>query len=513
MRRGRGRRFAWAAALVATLAACAWAQAAGKPRVTLTGAGPRVTTPSTVAIGGRRIAYTATAGTLLLRDARQRPTASVFYTAYTRTGRGAAGRPITFVYNGGPGSSSAWLHLGGLGPKRVRVPDAATPKGAPFALVNNGSSILDATDLVFIDPVGTGFSHRLNGASGKQFWGVDEDVRAMGATIESYLDQYHRWNSPKFLLGESYGTFRSAALANYLQTQGVQLNGVILLSSVLNFEASSFAPGNDLPFVLFLPSYAAIAWYHHQLRPQPAHLRPLLAAVEKFAFQSYAPALLEGDRLPAAERRQLAAQLGRYTGLGASVWEQGDLRVNAVEFEQRLLAGRGLVTGRLDGRYSGVNVNPLWPARAYPVMQSSILGAFTAGIHTYLSEDLHYTSRRPYRVMNGAVARAWDWRHRTPFVNFGARPGFTDVVPDLRRAMVTNPHLRLMVNEAYYDLGTPFFATEYTLAQLKLPPALAGHVAIHHYRVGHMLYLNRATRRQLHANLEQFVRATLAAQQ
>jgi carboxypeptidase C (cathepsin A) len=491
-----------AAALGAGLAA----QVAPAPRER------RVVTHGTVTIGGASVAYAATAGTLLLRNPQQRPIASIFYTAYTRNGSDAAARPITFVYNGGPGSSSVWLHLGGLGPKRVVVPDAATPRGAPFTLANNGDSILDATDLVFIDPVGTGFSHPLPGVSGKQFWGVDEDVRAMGATIEAYLTQYQRWNSPKFILGESYGTFRSAALANYLQTQGVQLNGVMLLSSVLNFEASSFSPGNDLPFILFLPSYTAIAWYHHKLTPQPAHLRPLLAQVEAFAFQTYAPALLEGDRLPAAQRSKLAAELARYTGLSASEWERADLRVNAVEFEQRLLAGQGRVTGRLDARYTGANVNPLWSARAYPVMQSAILGAFTAGMRTYLAQDLHYTSTRPYLVSNGAVGRAWDWRHRTPFVNFGARPGFTDVVPDLRRAMVTNPHLRLMVNEAYYDLGTPFFATEYTLAQLKLPAALAGHVEIRHYRVGHMLYLNDTTRGQLHTNLEQFIRATLAAQ-
>ena len=505
MTRAMGRGLGLATALSAALAGQGMMrQAAPRER--------RVATQGTVTIQGASIAYTATAGTLLLRDAQQQPIASVFYTAYTRNGPDAAARPITFVYNGGPGSSSVWLHLGGLGPKRVVVPDAAAPKGAPFTLANNGDSILDATDLVFIDPVGTGFSHPLGKVSGKRFWGVDEDVRAMGATIEAYLTQYRRWNSPKFILGESYGTFRSAALANYLQSQGVQLNGVILLSSVLNFEASSFSPGNDLPYILFLPSYTAIAWYHHKLTPQPAHLRPLLQQVETFAFQTYAPALLEGDRLPAATRSQLAAELARYTGLSASEWERADLRVNAVEFEQRLLASEGRVTGRLDARYTGANVNPLWPARAYPVMQSSILGAFTAGMHQYLTEDLHYNSTRPYLLMNGAVSRAWDWKHRTPFMNFGARPGFTDVVPDLRRAMVTNPHLRLMVNEAYYDLGTPFFATEYTLAQLKLPAALAGHVEIHHYRVGHMLYLNDASRDELHTNLERFIASTLAAQ-
>jgi len=470
-------------------------------------------TQGTVRIAGASLSYTARAGTLILRNAQQQPIASVFYVAYTKNGARRGGlRPITFAYNGGPGSSSAWLHLGGLGPRRLEVPsNAASPAGPPYTLANNDYSILDATDLVFIDPVGTGYSHVLGSASGKQFWGVDEDVRSMGAIIHDYVARFDRWNSPKFLLGESYGTFRTAALANYLQNHGMQLNGVILLSSVLNFEASSFAPGNDLPYILFLPSYTAIAWYHHALQPQPAHLRPLLQQVERFAFDTYAPALLRGDRLDAAARQSLAAQLARYTGLSAAVWNQADLRVNAVEFEQRLLAGRGLVIGRLDARYTGADITPLVSSRAYPVMQSSINGAFTATLNQYLSQTLRYATPRTYEVLNGAVSRAWDWSHRTPFVNFGARPGFTDVVPDLRRAMVTNPHLRLLVNEAYYDLGTPFFATEYTLAQLKLPPALAGHVAIEHYRVGHMLYLNTPALAKLHANLEGFIASTLAA--
>ncbi len=477
--------------------------------------GPRsrdVVSHGSVTIGGTPIAYTAHAGTLILRDASERPIASIFYVAYWKDAvKSESERPITFAYNGGPGSSSVWLHMGGIGPRRVVVPsDAKSVPPAPYSIVNNPDCILDRTDIVFIDPVGTGFSHPLGKATGKQFWGVDEDVRSVGQFIEQYVTKFHRWNSPKFILGESYGTFRSAALANYLQNQGMQLNGVILLSSVLNFEASSFQPGNDLPYVLFLPSYAAIAWYHHALSPEPKNLPAFLAQVEKFADQQYSVALLAGDRLGAQEKSQLAAQLAAYTGLSADFWRKANLRVNADEFEKELLASRGLETGRLDARYANYAVNRISSVRDYAVMSTAIRGAFTAAIQQYFYKDLHYASRRPYLILNPEVSRNWDWKHRSPFQNFGARPGFTNVVPDLRRAMITNPHLQLMVNEGYFDLGTPFFATEYTLAQLELPAALRAHVHVHHYFVGHMLYLNAESLDALHRNLDEFYASATA---
>jgi carboxypeptidase C (cathepsin A) len=461
-----------------------------------------------VEIAGAKIAYTAHAGTLILRNAEQQPIASVFYTAYWKNGvENEDSRPITFAYNGGPGSSSVWLHLGGLGPRRVEVPsDAKSVSPPPYRLANNPYSILDASDVVFIDPVGTGFSHPLGKATGEQFWGVDEDVRSVGQFIQDYITKFHRWNSPKFLLGESYGTFRTAALINYVQNQGMQFNGVILLSSVLNFEASSFQPGNDLPFILFLPSYAAIAWYHHALSPQPASLPPFLVKVEHFATHEYSAALLAGDRLDSAEKTKVAAQLAAYTGLSADYWSKANLRVNSVEFEKALLAGKGLVTGRLDARYLNYAMDPVRSVREYPVMSSAIRGAFTAAFNDYIDRSLHYESHRPYLVLNGALEPHWDWKHRNPFQNFGARPGFSNVVPDLRRAMITNPHLQLMVNEGYYDLGTPFFATEYTIAELELPEALRAHVHIDRYTVGHMLYLNTPALEALHNNLDQFIR-------
>jgi carboxypeptidase C (cathepsin A) len=461
-----------------------------------------------VTIDGTAVPYTAHTGTLILRNAQQQPIASVFYVAYWKNGvENEDNRPITFAYNGGPGSSTVWLHLGGIGPRRVEVPsDAKSVAPPPYRITSNPNSILDASDIVFIDAIGTGYSHPLGQASGKQFWGVDEDVHAFGQFIHDYLTKYHRWNSPKFLLGESYGTFRTAALINYVQNQGMQFNGVILLSSVLNFEASSFQPGNDLPYILFLPSYAAIAWYHHALSPQPASLPAFLQKVEDFATHEYSSDLLAGDRLDLAEEKKVAAQLAAYTGLSADFWLKANLRVNANEFEKELLASRGLSIGRLDARYANYAINPVMPLREYTVMSSAIRGAFTAAINQYLDADLHYDSRRPYLVQNGAVSRNWDWKHESPFQNFGARPGFTNVVPDLRRAMITNPDLQLMVNEGYYDLGTPFFATEYTIGELRLPPALRAHVHIDHYTVGHMLYLNDPALVALHRNLDQFIR-------
>lgn len=459
-----------------------------------------------VEIGGTAIPYTAHAGTLVLRDAQELPIARIFYVAYWKNGVGdESNRPITFAYNGGPGSSSVWLHMGGIGPRRVVVPsDAKSVAPSPYEIVNNPDCLLDKSDLVFIDPVGTGFSHPLGKATGDQFWGVDRDIRSVGQFIEDYVSKFSRWNSPKFLLGESYGTFRTAALVNYLQDQGLQFNGVILLSSVLNFEASSFEPGNDLPYVLFLPSYAAIAWYHHALSPEPPALPPFLQQVEDFAVHDYASALLAGDRLDAQEKLKLATQLARYTGLSPEYWGKGNLRVNAAEFEQELLSARGLVTGRLDARYVNYNIDPLVSSRAYPVMQGAIHAAFTTAFHDYLDRDLHYASRRPYLILNTDAARHWNWKHQNPFHNSGARPGFTNVVPDLRRAMVVNPHLQLMVNEGYYDLGTPFFATEYTIAELELPAALRDHVHIYHYFVGHMFYLNAPALAELHRNLDAF---------
>ncbi|MHB8541541.1 MAG: S10 family peptidase [Candidatus Acidiferrales bacterium] len=466
-----------------------------------------VVSQGSVVIDGATIQYTATAGTLILRNAQQEPVASIFYVAYWKTGvRNSDRRPITFAYNGGPGSSSVWLHMGGIGPRRVEVPsDAKSVSPPPYKLVDNPYSILDKSDVVFIDPVGTGFSHPLGKATDSQFWGVDEDVRSVGQFIHDYITKFHRWNSPKFLLGESYGTFRTAALINYVQDQGMQFNGVILLSSVLNFEASSFQPGNDLPYILFLPSYAAIAWYHHALSPQPPSLRPFLRQVEEFATHAYASALLAGDRLDPQKKEKLAAQLAQCTGLSAAYWQKANLRVNADEFEQELLGARGLATGRLDARYVNFNIDPLSSLRVYQVMQSAIHGAFTAAINNYLGHDLHYVSRRPYVIGNGTAARHWDWKHQSPFRHFGARPGFTDVVPDLRRAMIINPYLQLMVNEGYYDLGTPFFATEYSIAQLELPEALRAHVHIYHYFVGHMLYLNTPSLAEMHRNLDAFI--------
>lgn len=486
--------------------------------------GPNIPAPKfsvthhSMRIAGQTIHFTATAGSLILHNSKGQPTASVFFIAYTKDNvQNESNRPLTFLYNGGPGSSAVWLQLGAFGPMRVKTTNAAITPPAPYHLVNNAYSLINVSDMVFIDPVGTGFSHVVGKGKGKDFWGVDQDAQSLVQFIRLYLNKYHRWNSPKFILGESYGTTRSAVLANDLQNNGISLNGVILQSAILNFETDSYAPGNDLPYMLSLPSYAAVAWYHHALPNQPKKLQPLLGKVEHFAMGEYAQALRAGTALSQTQREDVLTKLHQYTGIPESYWANANLRINNGQFEKELLRNRNEVTGRLDARFSGMSID--WNAE-YPrwdPMMEAIAPVFVAAFHHYLADYLRYHSDRKYQFLNYRVIQNWDWKQKTRGEHGGqAWPGYTNVVPDLSMAMVKNPHLQLMVNSGYFDLGTPFFATKYSMHHLLDPDhggkQLLNRVHMYYYKSGHMVYLHVPSLAKYKSNLAKFIKQTLSSQ-
>ncbi len=471
----------------------------------------KVVTHGSVVINGQRIDYTATTGTIVLKNKQGQPTGSMFYVAYTKDGvRDPSTRPIAFLYNGGPGSSSVWLHMGAFGPVRVISGDAHHTPPAPYDVVNNQYSLLDASDLVFIDAMGTGFSRIIGKDQGgvgtpKDFYGVNADAEAFSQFIYDYVSRNDRWNSPKYLIGESYGTTRSAVLVNDLQQQqGMDFNGVVLMSSILNFETASFNPGNDLPYISFLPSYAAVACYHKVVQC-PADLPAYLQQVKDFARGPYASALMLGSALPAAQKAQIVQQLAQYTGLSADYIEKADLRVSLFQFMAQLQRNRDLVTGRLDGRYSGWAADQLAEYAENDPQSDAITGAYTAAFNRYVRQTLHFGEDRHYLVMSGTVYQDWNWKH------YGGRidwPGYTNVAPDLAAAMRYNPHLKVQIENGYYDLATPFYGTEYTVEHLGLPPALQKNISLNFYDCGHMLYEQPESIKELHANLVKFIRAT-----
>ena len=459
-----------------------------------------VRTHHAIAIDGQTIPYTATAGTILLRGERHEPTASVFYVAYTKDGAAQDRRPLTFCYNGGPGSSTIWLHMGSIGPKRVVTPDAQAAPAAPFALRDNPSSLLDKTDLVFVDAVGTGFSRVVGKGSGKMFWGVDEDVAAFGQFIERYVTQNGRWNSPKFLFGESYGTTRSANLVNYLQNRGMAFNGVTLVSTVLNFATLIPQSGNDLPYIAFLPTQAAAAWYHNRLPQRPADLGAFLADVRRFAGGDYADALIKGDSISASQRSAIVAALHRYTGLSEEYIRESKLRIPPDRFEKELFRGSEETLGRLDSRFLGYDLDVMGDSPDYDPSDVAVSGTFVGAFNNYIRNTLHYASDEHYYPTHyDVVNRGWNW-NRGP----RSRPTATNVADDLQEAMTKNPHLRVFSANGYYDFATPFYGTEYTLSHLSLPAALQSHITYGFYESGHMIYLHTPALAKLKSDLSRF---------
>jgi carboxypeptidase C (cathepsin A) len=394
--------------------------------------------------------------------------------------------------------------MGAFGPRRVVTTDAAPTPPAPYKLSDNVSTLLDKTDMVFIDPVGTGFSHAVGKAQDKDFWGVDSDVRSLAQFIVTYVNRNDRWNSAKFLIGESYGTFRSAALSNYLQQRdGMYFNGIVLMSSVLDLGTISFNPGDDMPYIFYLPSYAATAWYHKVLKDRPDNLESFLSEARHFAETEYAAALIKGSRLDEATKADIAKKLSRYTGLSEEYLLKANLRVNLAQFREELQRSRGLTTGRLDARFSGWTYDLLGEFAGADPQSDAITGAFTAAFNSYVRDELKYGQDKSYRAISEGVGGSWDWKHSAGR-NFGF-PGAPNTEGDLINAMLTNSHLKVEVENGFYDLATPFFATEFTMEHLGLPENLQKNIALKYYDAGHMMYLRDEELAKLKSNIVAFI--------
>ncbi len=499
------------------------------------------TTEGSVTVDGQAIAYQAIAGTLtvgstdsqdatlgpdgkILSDAGvdlppkiddQPATARMFYVAYFKKNAAAEQRPVMFLYNGGPGSSTMWLHMGSFGPRRVVTTDTKHDAAAPYTLVSNEFSLLDVSDLVFIDAPGTGFSRIFGKEKEKAFLGMDGDAHAFERFIRRFLTKYERWNSPKYLFGESYGTPRSAVLSADLEN--VDLNGIILLSAILSFDNSidgpSFNPGVDQAYALGLPTFAASAYYHKKLPAQPAALEPFLAEVEQFALGEYLSALMQGSELSEARKKAVAEKLHNYTGLPVAYLLKADLRVTGGMFSKNLQLESEMTTGRLDTRYSGPDLDPLSKEAEYDPQSNAISAAYTTAINQYLRKELKYGEQDTYKpslYRDGSFS--WDLRHHQPGgppANF--QEGGTNVMPDLAYTMKTNPKLKVMLAGGYYDLATPFFEGMFEMHHLPIPQKLQANISYHYYPAGHMIYVNEGILKQFHADVAAFIKATEGA--
>jgi carboxypeptidase C (cathepsin A) len=475
-----------------------------------------------VTIGGNVVNYDAYAGTLVVHpkdwddvpqnadpDPKNKAAeASMFYVAYFKSDTKGAPRPVTFLYNGGPGSSTVWLHMGAFGPKRVVTADDSHTAAAPYSVVNNEYSLLDVSDLVFVDAPGTGFS-RLSGKDReKAFYGVDQDAWAFSDFIVQFLAKYGRWNSPKYLFGESYGTTRSAVLSNVLESErDVDFNGVILLSQILNFSLDSdfpeFNPGVDVAYQLNLPTYAASAWYHHKLPDPHPDLAPLLTEVEHFAMNEYALALEAGSSLPLDQRHAIAARLHQYTGLPVAYIEKADLRISGGEFEKNLQDESNLTTGRLDTRFSGPTFDPLSKEADYDPQSAAISSAYVSAFNDYVRKELKFGENREYKP-EIEVFKWWSFSHKPPGVPFPF-PGATNVMLDLATAMKYNPTLKILLNAGYFDLATPFYEGIYEMQHLPIPPELQKNIEYQFYESGHMVYAHEASLKAIHDNVAAFI--------
>ncbi|AVR44530.1 peptidase S10 [Christiangramia fulva] len=466
-------------------------------------------TEGTVTVEGKSIDYKAIAGTMVLKNDMEKPTISMSYTAYFKEGlKDASKRPITFIYNGGPGSATIWLHMGAWGPQRVFLKDTSRTK-APYKTVNNDYSLLDVSDLVFIDAPGTGFGKIITedmGGAGekKDFYGTDQDAKAFTDFITKFISEFDRWNSPKYLFGESYGTYRSAVVAKNLQEKNISLNGVILLSQLLSWdnmtELASENPGNDKPFQLILPSFAATAWYHHKLPNRPEKLEPFLKEVENFALTDYALALNQGSDISEATFNATAQKLHEYTGLPVDFIKKANLRVNGPQFEKALLGDTNEITGRLDSRFKGESSNPLGETPAYDPMDSYIDAAFTSAYNNYTRTQLNFGKDREYNVFGNV--HPWEMNRKEGYV------GFPNAMNDLAEAMVYNPDLKVMLNMGYFDLGTPYFEGIYEMKHLPMPNSLQKNIEYQTYMSGHMVYLHPESLKLLHDNVAAFIKAT-----
>jgi carboxypeptidase C (cathepsin A) len=465
---------------------------------------PPVVTHHEIQVGGKTLRYTATTGMMPLKNTDTGETeAHIFYMAYTLDGQKPERRPLTFSFNGGPGSASVWLHLGAIGPKRVKMqPDGMMP-APPYVLVDNEYTWLDQTDLVFIDPVGTGYSRAVKRDQTKKFIGLRGDIESVGDFIRLYLGRYERWSSPLFMVGESYGTTRAAGLSGYLVEHGIAFNGIMLISSILNFETTDFTPGNDLPYILFLPTYADTAWFHKKQPPElQQDFAKMRAEVEQWAAGPYAEALAKGDRLTPQERAAVVDRLSRYLGLNKTYVEHSNLRIDEPHFVKELLRDQNKVVGRLDSRFIGSDRSQISETGRYDPSMSAIRPPYTAMFNQYVRTELGYKSDLEYYILGGGFRfDEWDWGVQ--------RGGFPDTAQALKDAFDKNPFMKLFVGSGYYDLATPYFATQYTLNHMNLDADQHKRVSLGYYGAGHMMYIQDSSLGELKKDVGAFIANSL----
>lgn len=456
-----------------------------------------VTTQHSMMVAGKKLDYQATAGHYVLKNEEGSPKATVFFVAYTLPGKSLGERAVTFSFNGGPGSPALWVHLGAFGPKKVAMTDEGWPLPPPGKLTDNEFTQLPDTDLVFIDPVSTGYSRPAPGEKKEQFHGIEEDVESVGEFIRLWVTRNGRWVSPKFIAGESYGTTRAAGLASYLQDRhGMYLNGLVLISSVLNWQNSEFKIGNDIPYFIYLPSYTATAWYHKKLSPElQTDLKKALVESERFARGEYALALLQGTSLPAAERRRIAREVSRLTGVSEEFVERVDLRIELHRFLKELLRDQGKMVGRIDSRFTGFDLDNAGENPEFDPSMTAVSVGYVALHNDYLRRELGYENDLPYAT----GGRVWPW-------NFGDELGFPNLAENLRAAMTMNPHLKVLLTSGYYDFATPYYDSFFTVDHLGLPEALRGNVSIELYEAGHMMYIRKADHHKFRDDISRFIR-------
>ncbi len=470
-------------------------------------------TESTARVGNQVIPYKASAGTTLLKNDAGEPIGLMYSVAYTRSDvKDLSIRPVAFLYNGGPGSSTMWLHMGSFAPKRIHTVNGEFTPPAPYKIVDNGETLLDKTDLVFIDAMGTGFSRVAGKGTDRDFYGVDEDANAFAQFISIYLTRNERWNSPKFLMGESYGTFRSAVVGNVLQSRYlVHLNGIVLISSILDLGSTSPRPGDDRPYVNFLPSYAAVAWYHKALKQRPAALEPFVEEARKFAAGEYAAALFKGAHLPAAEKAAVAKRMSYFTGLSEEYLMRGDLRVSLGQFSIELQRNKGLTSGRIDARFTGYTFDLLSDTSEGDPFNNAVGAAYSFAVNHYTRTVLKFGQDKEY--LTSRRGGGWNYTRAAGAGpgggGGGGRPAVPNVQMDLARTMIANPNMLVQVENGYYDMATPFFPTEYTFSHLGLHPDLQKNIKLNYYNAGHMMYLQDSDRVSLRNNIAAFIdRAT-----
>lgn len=468
-------------------------------------------TRHSIQIDGKNVNYSATVGWLILKNEKKEPVARFGYTAYVKSDIiDKTQRPIIFAFNGGPGSSSIWLHLGGLGPKRVVVNDTSYTPSPPYKSIDNNYSIIDVADLVMIDPVGTGYSKPLGEAKKKDFWGVDQDIKSVSGFIEKYVTETGRWVSPKYILGESYGGMRAAGLVWYLQNDCLMnFNGVVLVSPFLNFISNSDGYYLDEPYMLFFPSLAAAAWYHNLIPDKPENLEAFLKEVEEFAYNEYGPALMKGFTIALDEKKAIAEKMGAYTGTDIEYWMKADLRVVHTQFLQELMRNEERITGRLDARFTGSMVDPLNEDMDYDPCSKYIGHAFKAALLDYFRNDLDFKQSEEYKVTESIGS--WDWKHKPPSsfkATFDDLIPWPDLRPDLSMAMITNPGLNVMVMQGYYDLATPLCITKYDISHLDIPLEAQKRIHWEYYYAGHMMYLHEPSLKKFKNDLVSFINNT-----